>query len=439
MPQGVTLEVHTPAVEPQAVIAPDKPWEQNHVSGYSTFLEEGGTYRCWYETGNHLCYAESDDGISWRKPNLGQVELDGSRENNAVTISGLEQNPFDEAGIPHGHSVFVDPVAPNSERYKMVSCFWSDTERKILGAVSPDGLQWTALPQPLMDHQHADTQNMGAYDDDLEQYVIYTRQTGGRMQRRGVNRAASADFRRFPLSHPVVENSPLDPPDQDIYCNAYCRWPGATDAHLMRLSVYEHTPDTMKVHLATSRDGILWHRPSGPQAWIDSVKADDGLYETVYACAGVIPTGSGEWSTYAGISQKLHNQPKADRCTSPSRIVRATLREDGFTSLASRGRGTFWTIPFELGSDVIRVNARTLYSGFLRCQIFSAGLGDTGAEMRFIEEIEGFTLDDCEPICGDHIDATFTWNGGSDVSYLRGRAVRLRFDMYKANLYAIRF
>ena len=74
----------------------------------------------------------------------------------------------------------------------------------------------------------------------------------------------------------------------------------------------------------------------------------------------------------------------------------------------------------------------------LRCDL-SAGLGDTGAEVRFIEEIEGFTLDDCEPICGDHIDATFTWNGGSDVSYLRGRAVRLRFDMYKANLYAIRF
>ena len=158
VPQGVTLEVHTPVVEPQAVIAPDKPWERNHVSGYSTFLEEGGAYRCWYGTGNHtvlrrigrrnqLAQAESGSGGGGR-----------SRENNAVIISGLEKNPFDEAGVPHGSNVFVDPVAPDSERYKMVSCFWSDTERKILGAVSPDGLQWTALPQPLMDHQHADTQ-----------------------------------------------------------------------------------------------------------------------------------------------------------------------------------------------------------------------------------------------------------------------------------------
>ena len=78
----------------------------------------------------------------------------------------------------------------------------------------------------------------------------------------------------------------------------------------------------------------------------------------------------------------------------------------------------FWTIPFELDSDVIGVNARTLYSGGLRCQIFSAGLGNTGGEVRFIEEIEGFTLDDCEPICGDHVDATLTWNGVSDVSHL---------------------
>ncbi len=36
-------------------------------------------------------------------------------------------------------------------------------------------------------------------------------------------------------------------PDVDFYCNGYSPWPGATDAHLMRLSMYERTPDTMNV------------------------------------------------------------------------------------------------------------------------------------------------------------------------------------------------
>ena len=33
-----------------------------------------------------LCYAESDDGIAWRKPSLGQVLFKGSRENNALDL-----------------------------------------------------------------------------------------------------------------------------------------------------------------------------------------------------------------------------------------------------------------------------------------------------------------------------------------------------------------
>ena len=441
VPEGIAIKVHPPSVDPSMVIRPDQPWEGNHIGAYCTFLDDGGTLRCWYEIqGGGLGYAESDDGVTWRKPRLGHVERNGSTENNIVPISGLAKNPFDEAGVPHGHGIFIDPVAADSERYKMVSCFWTATERKVLGAVSPDGLQWTALPQPLMEEQHADTQNIAAYDEQLGKYVLYTRQSG-RLMRRGVNRTVSSDFRHFPDSEPVLmgESNPLDPPDADIYCNGYSRWPGATDAHLMRLSMYEHTPDTMNVHLATSRDGVFWHRPLIRTPWIDCVEGPEGLFQTVYACAGVVPTAPGEWSTYASIRKRLHNQPKADEATSPSGIVRATLREDGFTSLSSRGRGTFWTVPFELESDVISVNVRTLYSGFLRCQILSSGAGDTGGATRAIEDIEGYTLDDSQAISGDHIDAPLNWNGKTDVSHLRGQTVRLRFDLYKADLYAIRF
>ena len=52
-------------------------------------------FRMWY--GAHLvdesaptgirykvCYAFSEDGIRWRRPRLGQVEWEGSRENNIL-------------------------------------------------------------------------------------------------------------------------------------------------------------------------------------------------------------------------------------------------------------------------------------------------------------------------------------------------------------------
>ena len=427
VPQGIALKVHTPTVHPARVIAADQAWEGEYISPYATFMEDEGVLRCWYKNGGGIGYAESDDGVNWKKPILGLKEWNASTRNNLVNIS------------PAGQGVFKDPVAPASERYKMVGCLWTETERQVLGAVSPDGLHWTPLPEPLMEHQHADTQNIALYDSDLGKYILYTRQTGTLMQRRGVNRAESADFRHFPPSEPVFENNPLDPPDVDIYCNGYSRWPGATDAHLMRLSVYERTPDTMKVHLATSRDGKIWHRPLGQTPWVDSVPSPRGPYLSVYACAGVIPTGKGEWSTYLGVSHIQHNQPGLREKGSESGIARAVVREDGFVSLSSRGRGTVWTIPFELNSEAIRVNVHTLYSGFLRCQILSSSRGDAVNGDQFIKTVEGYTLDDSQSISGDHIDVPLTWNGSADVSALRGQTVRLKFDLYKADLYAIRF
>ena len=33
------------------------------------------------------CYAESKDGISWIKPDLGQVEIQGNKKNNALLLT----------------------------------------------------------------------------------------------------------------------------------------------------------------------------------------------------------------------------------------------------------------------------------------------------------------------------------------------------------------
>lgn len=60
-----------------------------------------------------LCYAVSEDGVNWRKPELGLVEYEGSRRNNIVRIEGFP------GGSPEG-SVFLDPKAPPEQRYKML-------------------------------------------------------------------------------------------------------------------------------------------------------------------------------------------------------------------------------------------------------------------------------------------------------------------------------
>ena len=55
------------------------------------------------------------------------------------------------------------------------------------------------------------------------------------------------------------------------------------------------------------------------------------------------------------------------------------------------------------------------------------------------EPIPGFSLDDSEVIFGDAIERVVTWKGGSNVSPLAGKPVRLRFVISDADLYSIQF
>ena len=51
----------------------------------------------------------------------------------------------------------------------------------------------------------------------------------------------------------------------------------------------------------------------------------------------------------------------------------------------------------------------------------------------------GFGLDACPELFGDEIEGAMNWDGGRDVSSLAGKAVRLRFVLKDADLYAFRF
>ncbi|MBN1446158.1 MAG: hypothetical protein JW957_08665 [Candidatus Omnitrophica bacterium] len=427
VPYGLELKTHMPDVIPEFCIPLDKPWEQGSSAFYATFLKDGGIFRCWYELAGHrIGYAESDDGINWKKPSLGLQEIDGSKANNLLDCGA------------HGAGIFIDLSARPEERYKMVSCIWTDTERLLMGAISPDGLHWTSISEPLMRNQQADTQTICLYDEQKGKYVLYTRQSDGFMQRRGINRSESDDFRRFPPSQPVLESNPTDPPDWDFYCNGYSRWPQTSSAHLMRISMYKHTSDVVNVHLAVSRDGAIWHRPQGRQPWITGGLSYPGPYSSVYACSGILHTGAGEWSTYLGVSHHAHNEP-IERNTQPAGILRARMREDGFMSLSSEGRGEAWTIPFTLECDTIRLNVNTQYAGFARAELLVSSGASTGGRRTSNQSIPGYSISDCMPISGNHIDAPLTWKYGPELGKFRGQTVRLHLELNKADLYSLKF
>ncbi len=146
---------HKATVEPEKVIQCDSASDGGGTSIYGSVLHDNGVYRMWYqatpkdwdhENMTFVAYAESDDGFTWRKPELGLVDLGGSKANNLTNL-----------GV-HSPSVFIDPDAPESHRYRATGCLNPGIRGIHPGAEkmgyftfhSSDGLNWnldTTAPQ----------------------------------------------------------------------------------------------------------------------------------------------------------------------------------------------------------------------------------------------------------------------------------------------------
>ena len=109
----------------------------------------------------------------------------------------------------------------------------------------------------------------------------------------------------------------------------------------------------------------------------------------------------------------------------------AILRLDGFVSVT--GKGALTTRPLLLEGNRLKINAtgvdRFVGPGYgtVRVEVLDAATG---------EAVPGFGKDESDAFGGDEIGYTASWKGQSDLSGLRGKAVRLRFHLDKAKLFS---
>ncbi len=199
----------------------DRPWE-GPTSAYASVFEDGGRYRMYYRGSpgggsfEHACYAESNDGIVWSKPDLGLVEWQGSRRNNIV-LAGLGT---------HNFTPFKDsrPGVPGAQRYKALGR-GIEPRQALYAFVSEDGLRWRlASPRPVFTEGRFDSQNLAFWDSVRGKYRCYFRTPYRGV--RGIGVTESGNFLDWSAPR-LIE---LDPPDAEhFYTNAtipYFRDPG---------------------------------------------------------------------------------------------------------------------------------------------------------------------------------------------------------------------
>jgi hypothetical protein len=189
------LRLHHPVPREVAIVF-DQPWEGN-ACNYVTVFRDGGRYRMYYRGSGALytpdgykdthrevaCYAESQDGIHWTKPDLGLFEFQGSRKNNIV---------WDGVGT-HNFAPFKDANAqcPADARYKALGS-GGGGKHGLYAFQSPDGIHWSLIRKdPVITKGAFDSQNLAFWDQVRGEYREYHRDF---RDGRDIRTATSKDF-----------------------------------------------------------------------------------------------------------------------------------------------------------------------------------------------------------------------------------------------------
>lgn len=437
---GAALRLATPRREADALIL-NRPWE-GPFSNYVTVIQDGPRYHLYYRglpragadgsNAESTCYAASNDGLHFERPELGLFEVEGSRKNNTI-LAGMA--PFSSNFSP---VLDTRPGVPESHRFKALA----GTVRSGLAAFhSADGVRWKKMrEEPVFRDGIFDSQNLAFWSAAEQRYVMYFRtfKAMGKTRYRWVSRTTSEDFLQWTAPEEMTFGGA--PPEHlytsqthpyyrapHIYIALAARFmPGRQvlaedEARALQVDpgYYKDCADTV---LLTSRGGSAYDR-----VFLEAfLRPGPGLRNWVsrnnYAALNTVETGPEEISFY---TLSDYGQPTVH-------LRRYSLAMDRFAGIeAPYAGGEVVTRPLRFGGATqLLLNFATSAPGGVKVELQD----ESGAP------IPGYTLSDSVELIGDRIERAARWKGpGPSVAGVAGRPVRLRMVLKDATVYALRF
>ncbi len=426
--KNTTLKLHRPQLMPP--ITPPRP--HGH---YATVLRAKDKFQFYYrgdtKKDNHwkkgweqyhdgevTLYAESKDGIHWIEPKLGiYPDHPTFPKGNVVLMNEFLTN--------HNFTPFIDtrPGVPAAEKYKALGGLAYQQHKEHLAVrdkrgpgglkayVSPDGIHWKRLQdQPVIPEQwgkYFDSQNYAFWSDSEQAYICYFRRfINGK---RGIARTTSKDF----IHWTPYQELPVNLSGEHLYT-------ACTQPYFRAPHIYVALPTRYMSKRGSATD-ILFMSTRGGSTY-------DREFTQSFIRPGLGPNGWANRANYAAIG--IHQTSATQMSLFLTHGRRYTLRLDGFASVnALLDGGEMITKTLTFSGNQLEINYSTSAAGEIRVEIQDAeGKG-----------LPRFSLDDCDPIWGDHIKRTITWGKSDDLSSLAGKAIKLRFVMHDADLFALKF
>eukprot|EP01084_Bolivina_argentea_P177181 306449_1 len=399
----------------------DRPWEVRIDNGYPNIIyspetpNKNKTFQLWYADWLHAnphiegtCYAESNDGINFIKPNLGIIEFNGTKNNNIV---------FKNCG---GLGIWKDIYTKNeSERYK---AFGTLTNSISGTAVSPNGIyNWSDFRQLSLNNRY-DTHNNMFFDiNKTNKYIAVTR--GIEFPPRTVaisdskNNLFNSSFRNVS----VVESGGNI---NQTYAQITFKYYGI---YLGLVMIFDSNTTTQRVfcELSYSTDLVQWYRINPGKQLIPLSPLSDNAFDSYICFSAAYPiVYNNRIRLYYFGGNGPHNGPRN------SSFALATIRLDGFAGITNDNNKSKIAMieTYELLINgkyfIVNIDIKSQYNSY-------AKIG--------LKNINGFQLNDSDTINGNVTDYVVSWNGKQEITNLIGKNVIIQFELYQSILYTFNF
>ncbi len=395
----------------------DKQWEMrfDNLYGNVIFDEEEQIYKCWYcpfivdssamgmsikersrkyhspkNREMAICYATSEDGISWEKPELGLVEYNNSKENNIIWRG------------PHGAGVFKDLQEEDpAKRYKMIF-------RGLSVSFSADGINWNEKTRVNGVDVAGDTHNNAFWAPTLNKYVGITRTRGPDFGRE-VARIESDDFVNWTKEEVVMHGTEKNL--QTYAMPVFYYW----GVYLGLVAIHQQSSDRVWTELTWSPDTKIWHRIDAGNPLIPcSEKELDYDYGCVYPCA--YPVFKDDViQLYYGASNWLHYGWRNGS------LALATLRQDGFAGYVQLEESSIGII----STTSIPYNGKTIS--------LTADVEEGGTVKVYVVNDEGETIGTAA------VNKTVTDTELKFDTKIKSGNIQLKIEISQAKVYAFNF
>ena len=478
------------------LMEPEFPWESAAVFSHGSVLLDpiDGLWKAWYISAKQtklqssaerrLCYAESADGVHWRRPELEICSYPGfPRTNILIDIKS--------GGSAQHASVIIHPDAPPDQRYEMFVIRlpgWEHPYKIVKGFPIPkngsshaggkgefkpgyfryrsrDGKRW--VPWEAVNLATSDSGWITQVDDGS--YVAYHKAvipcTPGSLvpydiaagALRIMVRRTSPDGTNWSQYEPVITPDWLDAHDTQFMELTPLTQRGGT---VGLVTVYHVLNQTIDVQFAASRDGKNWWRPDrraclplkslgdlgGGMIWPmhPLIQHQGRIYLYYSGCEGL---HNDYHSTDAVERMQAANFPRWPNYWEPLVLgkdnyspIRGVLWFFGSLCRASWEAGRLWaavtatggglegtlmTRPVHVSGKQLTANVVTVKEGTLTAELVRNG-----------RPIRGFSRADCQTIRGDHKAVPLRWKGGSTCPV---DGVQIRFYLQRARLFGFDF